>query len=159
VVILYEAIYYLRRPEKFASEARRLLRPGGTLLICTANKDQPDFNPSPYSFQYFSPPELVALLQPLGFEVEIFGESPLSRSSLRSRLVSSAKRFAVRHRLIPGTMRGKEILKRLVFGRLVSIPNEIDERTASPTPLTPIPCDEPARGHLVIHCVARVPLA
>lgn len=157
VVILYEAIYYLRRPERFANEARRILRPGGTLLVCTANKDLPDFNPSPYSFRYFAPTDFVALLEPLGFGVQILGESPVAQEGVRGRIVSAAKRLAVRYHLMPSTMRGKEIVKRLVFGRLVRLPSEIDESMAPRRPPTPLDPHSPARGHLVIHCVARLP--
>jgi ubiquinone/menaquinone biosynthesis C-methylase UbiE len=39
VVILYEAIYYLAKPEDFFNEARRVLRKDGILLIATVNKD------------------------------------------------------------------------------------------------------------------------
>src|SRR5882762_7870430 len=35
VVILFEAIYYLPAAEKFVDEARRILRPGGKVLIAT----------------------------------------------------------------------------------------------------------------------------
>jgi|SRR3989344_4952650 len=36
-IISSEHIYYLDRPEKFIAEARRVLRPGGRLLISSAN--------------------------------------------------------------------------------------------------------------------------
>src|SRR5262249_22673557 len=45
VVIIFEALYYIRNADRFFSEARRVLRPGGVLLIATANKDLFDFNP------------------------------------------------------------------------------------------------------------------
>lgn len=71
VVILYEAIYYLKEPEQFVSEARRVLRENGILIICTANKDWAGFNPSPYAYRYFSAPELYSLLIEKGFRVEL----------------------------------------------------------------------------------------
>src|SRR5438128_953104 len=37
VVILYEAVYYLSRPEEFVKEAQRVLRPYGTVIICSVN--------------------------------------------------------------------------------------------------------------------------
>ena len=39
VIIFFEAIYYLRSPARFVSECSRLLRPGGVVLLATANKD------------------------------------------------------------------------------------------------------------------------
>ena len=53
VVILFEAIYYLPRADKFVSECRRVLRKAGQVLIATANKDLYDFNPSPFSHTYY----------------------------------------------------------------------------------------------------------
>jgi len=71
--------------------------------------------------------------------------------------LSAAKRLAVHYRLIPDTMRGKAILKRLVYGRLVRLPDEIEDSLAPRVPPTPLPSHLPALGHLVIHCVAKVP--
>jgi SAM-dependent methyltransferase len=155
VVILFEAIYYLQRPDLFAREARRVLRSDGALLICTANKDLPDFNPSPYSKRYFGPPELVALFEPAGFSVEILGGSPVDLTSLRSRAIRAVKRAAVRLRLIPRSMRSKAVLKRIVFGRLVDLPYELPNDSVAATRPVPIRRDAPALGHQVIHCVAR----
>ena len=38
VVILYEAIYYLEKPDRFINEAFRVLRKNGILIIGTVNK-------------------------------------------------------------------------------------------------------------------------
>lgn len=155
VVILFEALYYLDA-KRFAAETRRLLRPGGVLLLCTANKDLPDFNPSPLSTRYLGPPELSQLLGPLGFSVETFGGSTVDHASVRARVLRRLKRMAVRFRLIPKTMRGKALLKRLVFGRLVPMPHELaDDRPASER-LRPTPLDRPDRSHQVIYCAARL---
>ncbi|MBA2689170.1 MAG: class I SAM-dependent methyltransferase, partial [Gemmatimonadaceae bacterium] len=48
-LIIFEAIYYLKDAAPFLREAHRVLRPGGRLLITTANKDLFDFTPSPHS--------------------------------------------------------------------------------------------------------------
>ena len=84
VILLYEAIYYLESPEQFLKECRRLLRGGGRLIICTANKDWVDFNPSPYSYRYFSVPELRQLCEEPGFDVQFFGAHPDYRNTLGS---------------------------------------------------------------------------
>src|SRR5262245_32429763 len=39
VVILFEAIYYIPDATRFVRECRRVLRPGGQVLIASANKD------------------------------------------------------------------------------------------------------------------------
>lgn len=130
VLILFEAIYYLPDCAAFARECARVLRPGGTLLLCTANKDLPDFNPSPYSHHYFSPPDFVDLLRPLGFQVDCFGDCPVDHRSPKQRFLSFLKRQARRWQLIPKTMSGKKLLKRLVFGGLVPMPAELAEDEA-----------------------------
>jgi SAM-dependent methyltransferase len=155
VVILFEAIYYLARPDRFAKEARRVLRDGGIALVCTANKDLPDFNPSPYSHTYFNPPELRALFEREGFLLELLGESPV-RDGLVPGATRNLKKWAVKLHLMPKTMRGKLLLKRIFMGRLVEVPSEIPEGVTVPRPV-PIASDGPAKGHLVIHCVARLP--
>jgi SAM-dependent methyltransferase len=155
VVILFEAIYYLPDANAFFVEVSRLLRPGGQLLLAMANKDLFDFNPSPFSHRYFNPPELVDLLSRYGFETCFFGGSPVPSAGLRSRLLRAVKRFAVRHRLIPGSMNGKRLLKRFVFGPLVSMPLELDPSVARYTEPLSIPADKPDTHHQVLYCIAR----
>jgi len=154
VVIHFEAIYYLPRAEQFASEVHRVLRPGGVLVVCTANKDLPDFNPSPFSHRYFGPPELVALLHPHGFAVECFGADAVGPLGVRERALRTLKRTAVQLDLIPKTMKGKELLKRIVFGALVELPKEIPEAESGDLP-KPIPAHRPDREHRVLFAVAR----
>lgn len=158
VVILFEAIYYLPDAKRFVSEAYRVLRPGGYLLIATANKDLYDFNPSPYSVQYFGVTELMGLLQSVGYDCAFYGDTPVDRVSLRQRLLRPLKRWAVRYRLIPSTMAAKKMLKRMVFGRLVSMPAEIRMDSAYHTAPSPILPDRPDHGHKVLFCAARKPI-
>jgi SAM-dependent methyltransferase len=154
VVILFEAIYYLSHPERFVKEAKRVLRGGGVVLVCTANKDLPDFNPSPFAHTYFGPPELRALFESEGFAVQILGEAPVP-SGFVPGTVRALKKLAVKLHLIPKTMRGKQVLKRVFMGRLVEVPAEVPDGLAVARPV-PISSDIPALGHLVIHCVARL---
>jgi SAM-dependent methyltransferase len=155
VVLLYEAIYYLQDREAFARECYRVLRPEGLLLLCTANKDLPDFNPSPYSFFYPNPPDFVHLLRPLGFQVECFADSPVDYGNRKQKFLSGIKRTMVRFDLMPKTMAGKKIFKRLVFGKLVPLPPELGEDLGSPQPPKPIACDRKDTTHKVILALAR----
>ncbi len=157
VVILFEAIYYLPRPERFASEAWRVLRPGGAVLVCTANPDLPDFNPSPFRQRYFNPPELVELFETLGFQAECYGEDPVPIETFQDRAIRFLKMCAVRFHMIPRTMAGKKYLKRIVYGDLVPIPAEVHDGMAPVAAPLPIPSDRPDATHRVIHCVARKP--
>lgn len=155
VVILFEAIYYLTDVDAFFSEVSRLLRPGGVLLLATANKDLFDFNPSPFSRCYFNPPELVELLCDRGFAISFFGGSPVPATGLKSRILRLAKRFAARFSLIPGSMDRKRLLKRLVFGPLFPMPLELDPSDAAYIAPQPIPANQPDTRHQVLYCIAR----
>ena len=155
VILLYEAIYYLTKPERFVEECRRILREKGTLLICETNKEWSDFNPSPFSTQYFSVRQLSALLKNYHFDAQFFGAFPTTKESAKHRFVSWAKRLAVRLHLIPGSMKGKELLKRLFLGPLFPVPAEVHEGLAPYCPPLPLSGDASAPGFKVLFAVAR----
>jgi SAM-dependent methyltransferase len=156
VIILFEAIYYVADAEKFVRECLRILRPGGKILIATANKDLSDFNPSPYSHNYYGVCELNELFKKFGFKPEFFGDTPVSSISNRQKMLRLIKIIAVKLKLIPKTMAGKKFLKRIVFGNLMMMPAEIDSNTSKfkkPTPLLEI---KPDKIHKVIYCSVTV---
>lgn len=156
VVILFEALYYLSDANRFFSEARRVLRPGGKLLIATANKDLYDFTPSPHSFQYYGVPELAGALARHGFRTEFFGDTPVGAVSGRQRLLRPLKALASRFGLIPESMAAKKLLKRLVFGQLTRMPAEIDGKTAAQVAPAPIAAGRADTSHKVIFCAASM---
>ena len=157
IIILFEAIYYIPNIEKFIQECIRVLRPGGIILIATANKDLFDFNPSPHSYKYFGVAELNNLFAKYGFEVTIFGYLEAQKLSIRQRIFRPIKYLAVKGNLIPTTMAGKKILKKLVFGKMVKMPSEINEDTAQFIPPTPISdTSNPNRAFKVIYCAATL---
>ncbi len=157
IAVLFEALYYLAAPEKFVAEARRVLRSQGTVLICTANKDWPGFNPSPFTFRYFSAVELSNLLRAHGFATELYGAFPVKADTLRDRLLAGARRLAVRLHLIPPTMKGKEFLKRLVYGKLSALPAQLQEGIAQEFELIPLAADAPASNFKVLYALGRAP--
>lgn len=156
-IILFEALYYLPDAAQFVNECRRILRPGGYVLIATANKDLYDFNPSPHSYRYYGVVELQDLFGRSGFAVECFGYLSIHEVSLRQRVLRPVKKLAVRLGLIPGTNSGKKLLKRVVFGSMTKMPAEI---TADMIPFSPpkaLAPNKPDREHKVIYCAARLP--
>jgi ubiquinone/menaquinone biosynthesis C-methylase UbiE len=155
VILLYEALYYLMRPEVFLRECRRVLSPGGLLILSTVNKEWADFNPSPFHRRYFSCRELEDVLREQNFAVEMFGAFPDVKHSAREYFLSFIKRLAVTGRLIPSTMQGKLWLKRLVFGRLVAIPPTLADGLAAYHKPVPISPDRPAGRYKVLFALAR----
>jgi len=137
VILLFEAIYYLPSTDAFLAECRRVLRPRGTLLVCSANRQWSGFNPSPHSTRYFDADSLSQLLGAHGFAVRMFGAFPASTPSASGQIVSMVKRLAVALHLIPKTMKGKELLKRLFLGPLQPFPAEL-QSTAASQPLVPV---------------------
>ena len=156
LVVFYEALYYLARPENFVAEVRRVLRLGGTLLICTANKDRSGFVRSPHSYRYFSARELCQLLEEQGSTVKLFGAFPVAEGSLRGSLMSLVRRVIVSLNLVPGTLKGRELLKRLAYGKLQELKPEVSEGMAELESLVPISGTEPTRQFKVLYALAHL---
>lgn len=156
VVLLYEAIYYLAQPEHFFDEARRVLRKEGVLLIATVNKHWSEFNPSPFSTSYFSVPELSESLEKNGFKVEMYGAFSVLPKSAKEKIVASIRKIAVALHLIPKTMKGKEFLKKVFYGKLKALKAEIEEGSWEFSPPSSLPLDVPNEEYKVIYAVARI---
>jgi ubiquinone/menaquinone biosynthesis C-methylase UbiE len=156
VVLLYEAIYYLAQPEHFFDEARRVLRKDGVLLIATVNKHWSEFNPSPFSTSYFSVPELSESLEKNGFKVEMYGAFSVLPKSAKEKIVASIRKIAVALHLIPKTMKGKEFLKKVFYGKLKALKGEIEEGSCEYVPPSSLPLNVPNEEYKVIYAVARI---
>lgn len=154
VVILYEAIYYLAHPEIFLDQCRRITKKDGILIICTVNRDWPDFNPSPYSTRYFSAPELYQLLKERFSNVQLYGAFETATDSITDKITSMVKRTAIALHLMPKTMKGKEIFKRMFFGKLAPLPAEIEEGMADYMAPVSIPVDSSNAQYKVIYAIA-----
>ncbi len=156
VVLLLEALYYLSDTACFLGEARRVLRHDGVLFVCFPNRDWNGFNPSPFSRRYYSLEELETLLTEAGFAMEGYAGFPAHDSGLHNRLLRRLRRIAVALRLIPRTMRGKAVLKRLLFGPLHPIPKTLPPTwTASLSDLLPVTAGVTPRDHKVLYVLAR----
>jgi SAM-dependent methyltransferase len=156
VIVLFEAIYYIPDATRFVSECRRVLRPGGQVLVATANKDLYDFNPSPLSHRYYGADELAKLFGAAGFSSELYGYMPIGAVSLLQRILRPVKKIAVALGVMPKSLKGKRLLKRLVFGKLVSMPAELPPPAGDFEAPTPLPADVPDRLHKVLYCRATL---
>jgi len=129
VVIIFEAIYYLDDPERFLAEANRVIRKDGTIIIGSANREWPGFNPSVYSKKYYSAAELVSMLSKdnMFINPQIYVDCPVEEKSIKDKLISLIKIIAIKLKLIPKTMKGKELFKRIFMGRVKPLPREISD--------------------------------
>jgi SAM-dependent methyltransferase len=157
-VICYETIYYLPALDPFLGECRRVLKPGGTLVLCTVNREWPDFNPSPHSVRYLSARELQVALASFFTEVRFSAGFDVSQPTLSERGVSLIKRVAVAMHIIPKSMKGKEALKRLFFGRLVTLPYEILPGQFKDDPPVEIDPLQPVRNYKIVYAIGRKPV-
>jgi len=154
-IILFETLYYLRRPAEFVAECARVLRPNGFLLVGTVNPESRGFHPSPFAQRYFPAKELGELLGNGGFTAEIFGGFQEATASTSRRLLARLKRIAGRAGLIPKTMRGREALKRLVCGPLTTLPAEILPNGCAYEPPAPILPTGPQRDYTILYALGR----
>lgn len=152
VVLLYEAIYYIPDVNRMLAEVRRVLNPGGVIIIVSANRLWLDFNPSKYSVHYYSKSELVNMLGASGFKPTLYKSYDVDAAHASS-MVSRLKRTAVRWGLIPKSMFFKQFLKRVFMGKLVRLPNDIREISIAHSPPTPISPDDPNDQFKVIFAV------
>jgi SAM-dependent methyltransferase len=155
LVLLYETIYYLKDPSRCIAEARRVLRGNGILIVCTVNKDWEDFHPSPYTYKYFSVPELYELMKKSFREVKVCGGFPIVKGGARSKVTSLVKMSAVKLNLIPGTLEGRTYLKRIFMGKLVPLPAEITENIAPYGPPIEIPADKVNRDFKILYAMGK----
>jgi ubiquinone/menaquinone biosynthesis C-methylase UbiE len=156
LVALFEAVYYLSRPEQFFAEARRVLRESGTLLVSTVNCQWADFNPSAFSVRYLSAPELARALRRQDFDVQLCGAYRAAIETVRDKAVSALKRSAIFLGLMPRSMKSKEFLKRIFFGKLQPLPAEVEDGMAEYLPPEPVAADEPDTRHKILYAVASV---
>jgi len=154
VILLFEALYYLRSPELFFEEVHRLLRPSGVLLLSSVNRRWKGFNRSPFSTRYFDCAELSSALAQAGFTVTVFGAFP-ETAGWSNRVTGLVRSTAVRLRLIPSTQKSKEWLKRIFYGGLQPIPADLDLDPTALRALQPLAPAAPADHFRYLYWAAR----
>lgn len=74
-IVCFETLEHIRQPQALLAEFRRLLPPGGLLLLSVPNQsyerfDEEGCNRDPFHLHTFSPPQLAGLLTAAGFVVQ-----------------------------------------------------------------------------------------
>jgi len=155
LVVLFEAIYYLKDAPRFIAEAARVLREDGVLIIGMVNKDWEDFLPSPFSFSYYSIPELHALIRDSFPRVEFYGAFPTQVQGVLAHTISLIKRVAVRLDIIPGSLEARAFLKRFFFGPLSPLPDRVEEDMCEYSAPVSIPSHIRNKDYKIIYAVGR----
>lgn len=156
LVVMFEAIYYLHNAQQFITEARRVLSPGGVLLVSTVNKDWDEFAPSAFSTKYYSTPQLRDMLLKEGFdEIQAYGGFPIAVRGPKHRAVSLIRRLVVALNLMPKTLKGRAHFKRLFYGRLAPLPTQLKEGMTELFPLESVDADKPNHRFKILYCVAH----
>ena len=156
IIILFEAIYYIPDPDKFIAECKRILRPNGVVLIATANSDLDDFNPSPHSYNYYNKEEMYKLFIEFDFHSNFYGYMEINERLLSHKILRFIKKTVVSLGLMPKTMAGKKLLKRIVFGELVPMPFEISGQEFEYYPPVKLERESSDKNFKVIYCAATL---
>ncbi len=155
-VLMLEMVYYVADQEAAFSECRRVLKPGGKLMVCLPNRDRPDFNPSPYSTRYPNVPEIAKLLSKAGFDARVYGAFSVEAASARDRVLGPIRHVAVRYSLIPGSMRAKSMIKRILYGTLPTLGAVHEGMADDADPVELDASSGPDRRYKNLYAVGRV---
>jgi SAM-dependent methyltransferase len=153
VALLFEAQYYLADLPRFLAEARRVLRPGGALLISTVNCEWRGFHPSFLHTRYWNAVELLQALEDAEFETRLsagFPERDRGGRGLQNRLKAVASHLGC----IPRSMRAKAMLKRIFYGKLDRIPERLDS-AGSTEPMIPVASETDLTHYRTLYFEAR----
>ncbi len=156
VVVALAMVYYLRMDE-FLLEARRVLRPGGTLVFCTSNKDVSGFVPAPYTVKYYSVPELSDILRKFEFDATFFGGFKAAGGSVLTSRVRGVIKFMAKGimHLLPGGNKMWQKIRRRSLGETFPLPIDVSLIKPSDERLNTL--DETRRDyiHRVVYVAAR----
>jgi SAM-dependent methyltransferase len=151
VVLFFEASYYVPDMERGFDEITRVLVPGGRVVFVNANPERPDFIPSPMSVHYHSVAELRSALERRGYVVRAEGAFAVGDATWGGRILMTIRRLARRLGVIPDTLRGRALLKRLLRQRLVPVPPRLTEGFDRPSEREPLRPGESAGSFKVVY--------
>lgn len=155
VVLFFEGSYYVPEMARAFDELARVLSADATLLFVNANPERVDFIRSPLSMHYHTAQEFRTALAERGFDVAVHGAFPISDAGTVARLASVGRRVAERLGLIPRTLAGRALLKRLLVRNMVQIPDQIPLDAPAPAHREEIREGHPASRWKVIYVTAR----
>jgi ubiquinone/menaquinone biosynthesis C-methylase UbiE len=156
VIICFEAIYYFKTLNEFLSETQRTLRKNGVLLISSVNCNWHGFNPSKFYQRYYSIEALKEELAKNGFKSEFFVCFEDNPKTFKKKVLKLIRSVAVFLGFIPKTMKGKQWLKRLFYGKLNPLPNEIDQSFGTNKKISRLIDDIQVSNYKFYYCIATL---
>jgi SAM-dependent methyltransferase len=162
IVLIFEAAYYVPNLDRAFDQVRRILRPGGILVVVSANPERPDFIRSPHSVRYHTADEFRVALEGRQFIVSVSGAYPVASSDERAGLLGRVvggiaamlRRMLEFTHLTPRTLKGRARLKRLFNRDMRAVPAEIPHGFGEVAEREPVP-PGPVTGFKVLYVTAR----
>lgn len=145
VVVCFQVLEHLPDPAAFLQEVRRLLMPGGALLLTTPNLLVTGARPNPHHVRDYTPDDLRALLARVFEEVELrgifAGEQVAAYRARNDRIVRTIMRldpFGLHRRIPTRLVEFAHIrITRLIRGRLnAGDPDLVSHLTTADFPIT-----------------------
>jgi 2-polyprenyl-3-methyl-5-hydroxy-6-metoxy-1,4-benzoquinol methylase len=155
VVVSFETIEHLADPRRFLAGLRRLLVPGGTLIVSTPNRAvrDPSGNlnstpANPFHFREWNTSEFTQLLRDFFMVEKVLGQTPRPLPHCYWKYCkASVRRYALKH----------ESLKRLMekYRRAKSLRQEYSSPEPANNVYVPVQSIRPWQRQTIIVCVCR----
>jgi SAM-dependent methyltransferase len=123
LVVSFETIEHLARPHAFLHECRRILAPGGTLIISTPSKEQyaASGGASPFHCSEMTDVEFKALLEESFDRCCFYGQGPW-QVGVFSRLGPGSSTWPLLR--IPGVWRSRDLLRKIASPHMDTVTSE-----------------------------------
>ncbi len=127
-ILIYQAIY-LMDVRKTIESMKNLLNKNGQIVLMSINPDRHDFNPSKFATTYHEIDELKYLFNQEGFDCDLYGSIHDKQINYRGNMhsvIKWLKFLASKMKIIPSNYKFKKILKRIFYGPLKEIPDDVN---------------------------------
>lgn len=131
-ILIFQTIYLLD-VHKVILNLKKILNEKGNVIIMSINPDRADFNRAKYYLKYHKINELKNIFKKRGFIIKIYGsihDDDIIYRGKMNKLIKMIKIISSQLKIIPKNYTLKKILKRIFFGKLKDIPNDVRDISA-----------------------------
>jgi ubiquinone/menaquinone biosynthesis C-methylase UbiE len=154
----FEVIYYLQDQPALLRECRRVLAPGGKLILCWSNPEWESFVPGKQSLHYPTMAEAATLLRDAGFGTgHFYGAFATSQTSTKAKWVNRIRQTVVRSGLSAVFEKVATPLMRAAYGELTPLPARLSlgELESFAFHIAPLAATSHDHIHRVLYAVAQ----